>query len=602
MAAVMMVRARGVNQWFIITHRHQILVLALLQCLFFTGFINTVSGAKSHPDTTTELHRSMARYRQMLELDSSRSDTKYQLDEKVTMEKLQDELNLAILDHQQEVGSEKDAEHHSIKPDELDSPTVISSKKVGKLESPTELDGNGNEQSDMEKAVDPEKVEMSTPKNLNVSPDIDQHQQGGSEKVVEQDSRNVGQKDELLPNDNLKSDQESVLVNGMERESDTKEQQQDDVRDGAKEENTGNLEAFVFPEPYLLGPKITDWDEQRSGWLEENPHMKSTLNKPRVLMVTGSQPKPCRSPTGDHFHVRSFKSKIDYARMHGFEIYYNLFFLDPLFEHWWSKIPVLRKLILTHPDIEWFFWVDSDAVFTDMLFEPPFHTYEGYNMVMWGWAEGLFTKKSWVAFNTGVFFLRNCQWSLDLIDKWSPMGPAGSVRDEYGKMLTSFLSSRATDYPADDQSALAYLMITDEAVRSKVKLVESDIYTMSGFWIEVVDTYEDCAKNYHPGLGDKRWPWVTHFTGCGFCYGWSNPDYAQEKCLESFARAFHFADNQVLAYMGFQHKNLSSHILIPSRQETDRPLEFVGVNPWKERIAQVAAAAGAAAGQGTSSS
>ncbi|CAM6093443.1 unnamed protein product [Calypogeia fissa] len=582
----MMVRARGMNKWVITTYHHRIFVLALLQCLFFTSF-TSVSGGRSHFDTETELHRSMARYRHLLESENSpKSDPKIQLDENVTMEKVQDELNLTNLDQQQQaVGLEKEMAQESKKVDDkLYSPTVISSTKVDELESPTQLNGNGSDQRDSEKGVEHEKVESSTPESLNVTADLDQHQQEGSEKEVEEYSKNVGHRDEStdeIPNENP--------------EFDTKVQQQE-VRERAKEGNTTNLEAFAFPDPYLLGPKIKDWDEQRSSWLEENPHMKSTPNKPRVLLVTGSQPKPCLSPTGDYFHVRSFKSKIDYARMHGFEMYYNFVFLDPHFGGYWAKLPILRKLMLTHPEIEWFFWVDSDAVFTDMLFEPPFHTYDGYNMVMWGWEDGLFAKLNWVAANTGVFLLRNCQWSLDLIDKWSPMGPEGPVRDEYGRMLSSFLSSRP-DYPADDQSSLVYLLITDEAVKLKVKLVEAGTYLMSGFWVDVVDTYEDSAEKYHPGFGDKRWPWVTHFTGCGFCYGGSNPDYAQERCLEGFDRAFNFADNQVLAYMGFRHKNLSSHILIPTRHETDRPIEFVGVNPWEDRIAQVAAAG--AAGEGT---
>ncbi|CAM6093441.1 unnamed protein product [Calypogeia fissa] len=529
---VMMVRAGGINEWVIITHRHRIFVLALLQSLILTSFTSNVSGARSHFDTAIELQRSMARYRHLLESENSKNDTKIQLDEKVTTEKVEDELNLANLDQpQQEVGLEKDLGQESKKVDELQSPTEPNSNETDRLGA---------------------------------------QQQGAG------------------------------LENGdQEQELGTREQPQDEAREGAKEGNATNLGTFVFPDPYLLGPTIKDWDEQRSSWLEQNPHMKSTLTKPRVLMVTGSQPKPCVSPVGDHFHVRSFKLKVDYARIHGFEIYYNLVWLDPLFGGWWAKLPTLRKLMLTHPEIEWFFWVDSDAVFTDMLFEPPFHTYEGYNTVMWGWEDGLFTKKSWVAFNAGVFFIRNCQWSLDLVDKWSPMGPEGPVRDEYGKIFTSFLSFRKDNFSSDDQSALAYLMITDEAVRSKVKLVESDIYTMSGFWIEVVETYEDCAEKYHPGLGDKRWPWVTHFTGCGFCAGGDNPDYAYERCMETFGRAYNFADNQVLAYVGFEHKNLSSDVILPTRHDTDRPIEFVGVNPWEERIAQEAGAGAAA--KGTSS-
>ncbi|CAM6127056.1 unnamed protein product [Calypogeia fissa] len=363
----------------------------------------------------------------------------------------------------------------------------------------------------------------------------------------------------------------------------------------SKHEEDSKEKPFEFPEPYLLGPPIKDWDEQRQGWLNSNPDMKTNSDgKPRVLIVTGSQPNPCRSPVGDHFHLKSLKIKIDYARMHNYEIYYNFAWLDPLFNSYWVKLPIVRKLMLTHPEIEWFFWIDSDAVFTDMLFEAPFDSYdkEGMNMVMWGFHKGFYKEKSWVSFNAGVFMIRNCQWSLDLIDKWSPMGPEGPVRNEYGKILTEFLSYRIPNYPADDQSALAYLILTDETINSKVKLVELVEYMISGWWVEVVDNYETSMEKYHPGLGDRRWPWITHFTGCGPCGGDGNNENYQ-KCMKNIERALNFADNQVLAFMGFQHESLSSDSVLRTRNETVKPLEFVGVNPWAEKMARVKKAAAA---------
>lgn len=39
---------------------------------------------------------------------------------------------------------------------------------------------------------------------------------------------------------------------------------------------------------------------------------------------------------------------------------------------WWSKLPLLKMLMLYNPDIEWIWWMDSDATFTDMDFKFPF--------------------------------------------------------------------------------------------------------------------------------------------------------------------------------------------------------------------------------------
>ncbi|CAM6091521.1 unnamed protein product [Calypogeia fissa] len=347
---------------------------------------------------------------------------------------------------------------------------------------------------------------------------------------------------------------------------------------------------FFSKNPYLLGSvPIQDWDQQRRTWLDEHPHMKTTKDgKPRVLLITGSQPAPCRHAGGDFFHVKTFKNKIDYARMHNFEIFYNVLFLDPKFTGVWAKLPIIRSLMLSHPETEWMMWMDSDAVFTDMLFEIPFHKYDEYNMVMWAWMDGV-KKKDWVAVNDGAFLIRNCQWSLDLFDKWSPLGPAGKVREEAGMFLSSFLTSRYSPFDADDQSALMYVMFAYKEVMDKVKLIERE-YKLHGYWVGIVPNYEKLMSKFHPGLGDCRWPFVTHFTGCSPCSGGNNPLYSMEMCMESFDRAFNFADNQVLAYMGFQHKDLSSIELVRTWNETAHPLQYVGLHPWRDRLAQVAAA------------
>ena len=65
--------------------------------------------------------------------------------------------------------------------------------------------------------------------------------------------------------------------------------------------------------PYSLGPKISDWNQLREKWLSENPSFSNFIkpNKPRVLLVTGSSPKPCENPVGDHYLLKSIKNKIE---------------------------------------------------------------------------------------------------------------------------------------------------------------------------------------------------------------------------------------------------------------------------------------------------
>ncbi|KAG2303235.1 hypothetical protein Bca4012_062008 [Brassica carinata] len=323
---------------------------------------------------------------------------------------------------------------------------------------------------------------------------------------------------------------------------------------------------------YTLGPKITDWDSQRKVWLNQNPGFPSIVNgKARILLLTGSPPGPCDKPIGDYYLLKSVKNKIDYCRLHGIEIVYNMAHLDEELSGYWTKLPMIRRLMLSHPEVEWIWWMDSDALFTDILFEIPLSRYEKHNLVIHGYPDLLFNQKSWVALNTGVFLLRNCQWSLDLLDAWAPMGPKGPVRDEAGKVLTAYLKGRPA-FEADDQSALIYLLLSQKDKWMEKVYVENQYY-LHGFWEGLVDKYEEMIEKYHPGLGDERWPFVTHFVGCKPCGSYA--DYAEERCFKSMERAFNFADNQVLKLYGFSHMGLLSPKVKRIRNETVSPLEFV---------------------------
>lgn len=323
--------------------------------------------------------------------------------------------------------------------------------------------------------------------------------------------------------------------------------------------------------PYSLGPKISEWDEQRAEWLRKNPNFPNFIgpNKPRVLLVTGSSPKPCENPVGDHYLLKAIKNKIDYCRLHGIEIFYNMALLDAEMAGFWAKLPLIRKLLLSHPEIEFLWWMDSDAMFTDMAFEVPWERYKDHNFVMHGWNEMVYDQKNWIGLNTGSFLLRNCQWALDILDAWAPMGPKGKIRTEAGKILTRELKDRPV-FEADDQSAMVYLLATQRDNWGDKVYLESAYY-LHGYWGILVDRYEEMIENHHPGLGDHRWPLVTHFVGCKPCGKFG--DYPVERCLKQMDRAFNFGDNQILQIYGFTHKSLASRRVKRTRNDTSNPLE-----------------------------
>ncbi|KAJ7518078.1 hypothetical protein O6H91_21G053900 [Diphasiastrum complanatum] len=298
--------------------------------------------------------------------------------------------------------------------------------------------------------------------------------------------------------------------------------------------------------------------------------MPATVNgKPRILLVTGSQPKPCGNAVGDHYLLKAMKNKIDYCRLHGIEIFFNMALLDPEMTSFWAKQPLVRKLMLAHPEVEWIWWMDSDAMFTDMVFELPMEKYKDKNFILHGWDQAVYNEKNWVGLNAGVFLLRNCQWSLDILEAWATMGPKGTIRQEAGKLLSKVLPGRPL-FEGDDQSALVYLLSSKRAEWGDKVFLESSYY-LHGYWVILVEKYEEMMEKYHPGLGDDRWPFVTHFVGCKLCGGYG--DYPVERCLKQIERAFNFADNQILQMYGFQHRSLGSTGVKRTRNDTAHPLE-----------------------------
>ncbi|GJN08093.1 hypothetical protein PR202_ga25982 [Eleusine coracana subsp. coracana] len=325
-------------------------------------------------------------------------------------------------------------------------------------------------------------------------------------------------------------------------------------------------------EPYSLGPSVTDYDSRRAQWLRDHPQFPATIaqGRPRVLVVTGSSPRRCSDPEGDHVLLRSFKNKADYCRIHGFDIFYSTAVLDAELTGFWTKLPLLRTLMLAHPETEFLWWMDSDVVFTDMLFEPPWSKYSRHNLVLPGWDDKVYDAKSWLSINAGSFIIRNSQWSLDLLHAWAVMGPRGPVRFEYGKRFAEALSDRKP-YESDDQSALVYLLVTQRDRWGHKTFLES-AYSLHGYWADIVDRYEYLRRNGKPGGaaasgGGEVWPLVTHFVGCKPCGG-DDGTYEPQRCQRGMERALNFGDDQILKLYGFEHESLNTTAVRRARIDT----------------------------------
>lgn len=61
--------------------------------------------------------------------------------------------------------------------------------------------------------------------------------------------------------------------------------------------------------------------------------------------------------------------------------------------------------MVAHSEAEWRWWMDSDVVITDMEFEHPLEKYKEFNVIIHGWMENVYKKRSWLEINARVGLL-----------------------------------------------------------------------------------------------------------------------------------------------------------------------------------------------------
>ncbi|KAK4366361.1 hypothetical protein RND71_014241 [Anisodus tanguticus] len=248
----------------------------------------------------------------------------------------------------------------------------------------------------------------------------------------------------------------------------------------------------------------------------------------------------------------------------------------------WAKLPAVRAAMVAHPEAEWIWWVDSDAAFTDMDFKLHLKKYKDHNFVVYGWPKLIYEKKSWTGINAGVFLIRNCQWSVDLIEAWAKTGTTITIIRSWGEILRTTFKDK--NFPqSDDQSGLSYLLLKDRDKNRDKIYIESEYY-FQGYWVDIIGTLDNITDKYigieknvnilrrrhaekvselYVSLWEEylmkdslRRPFLTQFTGCEPCSGDHNAIYSWETCYDATQKALNFMDNQVLRKYGFIHKDL----------------------------------------------
>ncbi|GAQ78946.1 Galactosyl transferase [Klebsormidium nitens] len=313
----------------------------------------------------------------------------------------------------------------------------------------------------------------------------------------------------------------------------------------------------VLKKPKENSPDSLALDRKGFGTLvTEN---KQTAPRAKMMMVTGVDSATCSTERGMEIGMKGLQNKMDYARLHKIDLWYSLELFDEKFDIYWMKYPLLKKLMLANPDIEWFMWIDSDAIFTDMTLEIPFEKYKDHDIVYTGSPKAVYEDAHWLALNAGVFLIRNSQWSFDYMAELMRIGEKGEPRNSYAALLNKKVKGRkeiSSDWPADDQCTVVYLLSSFPDKWGKRVYLDEEIQ-YHHWWL---NTFEDLEKmQLGNGVnGGAKWPFVSHFTGCKFCHAQGADPERYDSCLENFDKIYHFAMDQVLRPLGLKHKVLGS--------------------------------------------
>ncbi|CAN6469361.1 unnamed protein product [Victoria cruziana] len=269
--------------------------------------------------------------------------------------------------------------------------------------------------------------------------------------------------------------------------------------------------------------------------------------KIEFMLVTGERSVACGSSEGSYVMMMSYKNKIDYCNLHGCKVWYALEVWKEGFTGTWVRYPLLFKLMKANPEIQWFMWMDADAIFTDLNFSIPIRTYDdkGKKMVVPGSQAKVYTKNpDWISLNAGIFLMKNCEWSHKFLQNWMRYGDPPNLASS--KMQLNSFVKRPKNWDPDDQSTLVHLLNLNKTDSQAHVYLESG-YDLHGYWKFLVDKYEDIKDR-------KLKPFITHFCGCNFC----GRKKVSADCYDGFRRAFNFADNQLLSRVSLSHLSLSS--------------------------------------------
>jgi xyloglucan 6-xylosyltransferase len=89
-------------------------------------------------------------------------------------------------------------------------------------------------------------------------------------------------------------------------------------------------------------------------------------------------------------------------------------------------------------------------------------------------------KGNWFGLNAGVFLIRNCEWSHELLRVWRALG-LPEMRADAQHAFNADIPNRPPQLRADDQSALIYVL-RSARVETEPRVHLEAAYYLHGYW------------------------------------------------------------------------------------------------------------------------
>ncbi|KAI3638494.1 hypothetical protein MIR68_002992 [Amoeboaphelidium protococcarum] len=270
----------------------------------------------------------------------------------------------------------------------------------------------------------------------------------------------------------------------------------------------------------------------------------TTAASNRMLIVTGIAPKPCKLHEGDFLTMLSIKNKQDYARMHGYDFYMSTHLSDVNLVGAWNKVALIRDLLKSQSQYEWIMWIDYDSIIMDVNFVLSFDRYVGKDLVLWGQEKQLYEEgDSHMGLNTGVFLVRNSEWSRAFFNETCQYG------HQNGKKYEALMKSRLSKYSwaMFDQNGFAYNLNYWRPEESRAKTYLERSFILNGYWKDLpLDQLSIDPHELRLNRSLRKYPFVKHFMGCQFCSGVNTDAEIQSLCQKDFVDTFNKANELVI--------------------------------------------------------